>query len=149
MEKVILKKDVNKEEFFNKFLKNELDKEVNLKEDKEEDICFLYDKLKKIVVIDGYLQKLETYPDTTNIEEIVKKIIYKIDIKDEFEKYDFIFILKNNPAFFTPISIKTFTKVDVDFNHLGFGFTLDTKQHNFNLKYEYEIEESDGRYSIP
>lgn len=49
---IIVKKDENKEEFFNQFLKNELDKEViNLKMDivtvvvsvtKEEDICFIW-----------------------------------------------------------------------------------------------------------
>jgi hypothetical protein len=54
MSKIIIKKDENKEEFFNQFLKNEIDKDVNLKEDivtvvesvtKEDDICFLYDNI--------------------------------------------------------------------------------------------------------
>ena len=50
MSKIIIKENENKEEFFNQFLKNEIDKDVNLKEDivtvvesvtKEDDICFL------------------------------------------------------------------------------------------------------------
>ena len=155
MSKIIVKKDENKEEFFNQFLKNELDKEVNLKMDivtvvvsvtKEEDICFLYDKSRKIVVIDYFTNNPRTFPDTTNLEIIARKIIDRIDIDDDFEDWKFIFV------FFNPncISIKTFDKVDINFNSLRLGLLLNVNQHNFDLKYEYEIElrKSDGRVSI-
>lgn len=155
MSKIIVKKDENKEEFFNQFLKNELDKEVNLKIDivtvvvsvtKEEDICFLYDKSRKIVVIDYFTNNPRTFPDTTNLEIIARKIIDRIDIDDDFEDWKFIFV------FFNPncISIKTFDKVDINFNSLRLGLLLNVNQHNFDLKYEYEIElrKSDGRVSI-
>ena len=155
MSKIIIKENENKEEFFNQFLKNEIDKDVNLKEDivtvvesvtKEDDICFLYDKSKKIVVIDYFINNPRTFLDTTNLEKIARKIIDKIDIDDDFEDWKFIFV------FFNPncISIKTFDKVDINFNHLHLGLLLNVNQHNFDLKYEYEIEvrKSDGRVSI-
>lgn len=161
MSKIIVKKDENKEEFFNQFLKNELDKEVNLKRDivtvvvsvtKEEDICFLYDKSRKIVVIDYFTNNPRTFPDTTNLEKIARKIIDRIDIDDDFEKWKFILVVKNNPAFLNPsfISIRTFKKVDISFNPLRLRLLLNVNQHNFDLKYEYEIEvrKSDGRVSI-
>ena len=144
MSKIIVKKDENKEEFFNQFLKNELDKEVNLKMDivtvvvsvtKEEDICFLYDKSRKIVVIDYFTNNPRTFPDTTNLEKIARKIIDRIDIDDDFEDCKFIFVFLNPSC----ISIRTFKRVDMSFNPLRLGLSIN-QQQNYNLKYEYEIE---------
>ena len=144
MSKIIVKKDENKEEFFNQFLKNELDKEVNLKMDivtvvvsvtKEEDICFLYDKSRKIVVIDYFTNNPRTFPDTTNLEKIARKIIDRIYIDDDFEDYKFIFVFLNPSC----ISIRTFKRVDMSFNPLRLGLSIN-QQQNYNLKYEYEIE---------
>ena len=113
---------------------------------KEEDICFLYDKSRKIVVIDYFINNPRTFLDTTNLEKIARKIIDKIDIDDDFEDWKFIFVFSNPNC----ISIKTFDKVDINFNHLHLGLLLNVNQHNFDLKYEYEIEvrKSDGRVSI-
>lgn len=152
MEKIIIKKDENKEEFFNKFLKNEIDKEVNLKEDfvkvfipetKEEDvICFFADKNAKIIVIDDFFQSLKIFLDTTNMERIARKIINKIDIADEFEDYEFIFVSKNNPAFFTSnsIAIRKFIKSGTYHDMFQLGLFLDVRLLNFTFGYEYEFE---------
>lgn len=154
MSKIIIKKDENKEEFFNQFLKNELDKEVNLKEDfvkayvpetKEEDIiCFFMDKNIKIIVIDDFFQNLKIFIDTTNTERIARKIIDKIDINDEFEDYEFIFVSKNNPAFFVSnyISIRKFIKSGTYRDMFHLGLSLDVRQLNFTFRYEYESEKN-------
>ncbi|MFW2610335.1 hypothetical protein [Aliarcobacter butzleri] len=152
MEKVIVKKDENKEEFFNEFLKNEIDKDVNLKKDivkvfvpetKEEDvICFLIDKNAKIIVIDDFFQSLKTFLDTTNKERIARKIIDKTDIDDAFEDYKFIFISKNNSAFFdlNSIAIRKFIKSGIYRDMFQLGLYLDMRQLNFTFRYEYEFE---------
>ena len=152
MSKIIVKKDENKEEFFNQFLKNELDKEVNLKEDfvkayvpetKEEDIiCFFMDKNIKIIVIDDFFQNLKIFIDTTNTERIARKIIDKIDIDDEFEDYEFIFVSQNNPAFFdsNSFAIRKFIKSGTYRDIFQLGLSLDVRQLNFTFGYEYEFE---------
>lgn len=157
MEKIIVKKDLNKEEFFNKFLKNEIDKDVNLKRDivkvfvpetKEEDvICFLIDKNAKIIVIDDFFQSLEIFLDTTNMERMARKIIDKIDIADEFEDYEFIFVSQNNPAFFNSnsIAIRKFIKSGTYRDMFQLGLSLDVRQLNFAFGYEYEFEKKIGK----
>ncbi|ABV67600.1 hypothetical protein Abu_1344 [Aliarcobacter butzleri RM4018] len=146
------KKDKKIEEFFNEFLKNEIDKDVNLKKDivkvfvpetKEEDvICFLIDKNAKIIVIDDFFQSLKTFLDTTNKERIARKIIDKTDIDDEFEDYKFIFISKNNPAFFdlNSIAIRKFIKSGTYRDMFQLGLYLNVRQLNFTFRYEYEFE---------
>ncbi|MGJ0373002.1 hypothetical protein NG764_11185 [Aliarcobacter cryaerophilus] len=94
-----------------------------------EDIIFLNDFSRKKVVIDGFFSDIKCVLDTTNIEKIGVAISKKLKI-DCVEEWEFIFITKNKPCFFEPISIRTFSS----------DFILSQKQENFKLNHIYETE---------
>ena len=94
-----------------------------------EDIIFLNDFSRKKVVIDGFFSDIKCVLDTTNIEKIGVAISKKLKI-DCVEEWEFIFITKNKPCFFEPISIRTFSS----------DFILSQKQKNFKLNHIYETE---------
>ena len=85
-----------------------------------EDIIFLNDFSRKKVVIDGFFSDIKCVLDTTNIEKIGVAISKKLKI-DCVEEWEFIFITKNKPCFFEPISIRTFSS----------QFKLNPKQENY------------------
>ena len=85
-----------------------------------EDIIFLNDFSKKKVVIDGFFSDMKCVLDTTNIEKIGVAISKKLKI-DCVEEWEFIFITKNKPCLFEPISIRTFSS----------EFKLNPKQENY------------------
>ena len=85
-----------------------------------EDIIFLNDFSRKKVVIDGFFSDIKCVLDTTNIEKIGVAISKKLKI-DCVEEWEFIFITKNKPCFFEPISIRTFSS----------EFKLNPKQENY------------------
>ena len=91
-----------------------------------------------------HFQNLKIFIDTTNTERIARKIIDKIDINDEFEDYEFIFVSKNNPAFFVSnyISIRKFIKSGTYRDMFHLGLSLDVRQLNFTFRYEYESEKN-------
>ena len=91
-----------------------------------EDIIFLNDFSRKKVVIDGFFSDIKCVLDTTNIEKIGVAISKKLKI-DCVEEWEFIFITKNKPCFFEPISIRTFSS----------DFILSQKQENFKLNHIY------------
>ena len=101
----------------------------SLNEKETEDIIFLNDFSKKKVVIDGFFSDMKCVLDTTNIEKIGVAISKKLKI-DCVEEWEFIFITKNKPCFFEPISIRTFSS----------DFILSQKQKNFKLNHIYETE---------
>ena len=94
-----------------------------------EDIIFLNDFSRKKVVIDGFFSDIKCVLDATNIEKIGVAISKKLKI-DCVEEWEFIFITKNKPCFFEPISIRTFSS----------DFILSQKQKNFKLNHIYETE---------
>ena len=94
-----------------------------------EDIIFLNDFSRKKVVIDGFFSDIKCVLDTTNIEKIGVAISKKLKI-DCVEEWERIFIKKNKPCFFEPISIRTFSS----------DFILSQKQENFKLNHIYETE---------
>ena len=85
-----------------------------------EDIIFLNDFSRKKVVIDGFFSDIKCVLDTTNIEKIGVAISKKLKI-DCVEEWEFIFITKNKPCLFEPISIRTFSS----------QFKLNPKQENY------------------
>lgn len=85
-----------------------------------EDIIFLNDFSRKKVVIDGFFSDIKCVLDTTNIEKIGVAISKKLKI-DCVEEWEFIFITKNKPCLFEPISIRTFSS----------EFKLNPKQENY------------------
>ena len=101
----------------------------SLNEKETEDIIFLNDFSRKKVVIDGFFSDIKCVLDTTNIEKIGVAISKKLKI-DCVEEWEFIFITKNKPCFFEPISIRTFSS----------DFILSQKQKNFKLNHIYETE---------
>ena len=104
--------------------------EINSLNGKEtEDIIFLNDFSRKKVVIDGFFSDIKCVLDATNIEKIGVAISKKLKI-DCVEEWEFIFITKNKPCFFEPISIRTFSS----------DFILSQKQKNFKLNHIYETE---------
>ena len=86
----------------------------------------LNDFSRKKVVIDGFFSDIKCVLDTTNIEKIGVAISKKLKI-DCVEEWEFIFITKNKPCFFEPISIRTFSS----------DFILSQKQENFKLNHIY------------
>ena len=85
-----------------------------------EDIIFLNDFSRKKVVIDGFFSDIKCVLDTTNIEKIGVAISKKLKI-DCAKEWEFIFITKNKPCLFEPISIRTFSS----------EFKLNPKQENY------------------
>ena len=85
-----------------------------------EDIIFLNDFSRKKVVIDGFFSDIKCVLDTTNIEKIGVAISKKLKI-DCVGEWEFIFITKNKPCLFEPISIRTFSS----------EFKLNPKQENY------------------
>ena len=85
-----------------------------------EDIIFLNDFSRKKVVIDGFFSDIKCVLDTTNIEKIGVAISKKLKI-DCAKEWEFIFITKNKPCLFEPISIRTFSS----------QFKLNPKQENY------------------
>lgn len=95
--------------------------EINSLNGKEtEDIIFLNDFSRKKVVIDGFFSDIKCVLDTTNIEKIGVAISKKLKI-DCAKEWEFIFITKNKPCLFEPISIRTFSS----------QFKLNPKQENY------------------
>ncbi|MCT7533162.1 hypothetical protein N5U22_07055 [Aliarcobacter cryaerophilus] len=85
-----------------------------------EDIIFFNDFYRKKVVIDGFFSDIKCVLDTTNIEKIGVAISKKLKI-DCVGEWEFIFITKNKPCLFEPISIRTFSS----------EFKLNPKQENY------------------
>ena len=88
----------------------------------QEDIVFLHDFSEKMVVIDGFFKEIFCALDTTNIEKIGIAIAKKLKI-DDVEKWEFIFITKDNSYMFEPISVRIFDK----------DFKLKNCQQNYKL----------------